>query len=169
MTPARWPYPALLLLTALGLGVSGAPAPLYGIYAAEWGFAPITTTIVFAAYALAALTSVLVAGSVSDRFGRRPVLLVAVVLVLLGLGVFAVADGVAALLVARVLHGLGVGAIVVAGSAALLDLRPGEGARVGLHSGITMNLGIAVVIFLVAIDAQVGPAPLVAPYVALAG
>lgn len=172
MTPtdrsARWPYPALLLLTALGLGVSGAPAPLYGIYAAEWDFAPITTTVVFAAYAVAALVSVLAAGSLSDRFGRRPVLLVAIGLVLAGLAVFALAGGVAALLVARVLHGLGVGAIVVAGSAALLDLRPADGARVGLHSGVTMNLGIAVVIFLVALDAQVGPAPLVAPYVVLA-
>jgi MFS family permease len=166
--PVRWPYPALLLLTALGLGVSGAPAPLYGIYAAEWDFAPITTTVVFAAYAVAALASVLVAGSVSDRFGRRPVLLVAIGLVLAGLAVFAVADGVAALLVARVLHGLGVGAIVVSGSAALLDLRPADGARVGLHSGVTMNLGIAVVIFLVAVDAELGAAPLVAPYVVLA-
>lgn len=170
MSPTvRWPYAALLLLTGVALGVSGAPAPLYGIYAAEWGFAPITTTVVFAVYAVAALVSVLVAGPLSDRWGRRPVLLGAILVVLAGLVVFVYAGGVAALLVARVLHGLGVGAIVVAGSAALLDLRPGEGARAGLHSGVAFNLGIAVVILLVACGAQADLAPLVTPYVVLAG
>jgi len=167
-TPARWAYPALLMLAAVGLGVSAAPAPLYGIYASDWGFAPITTTVVFAAYAVAALVAVLVVGALSDRFGRRPVLLTAVGLVLAGLAVFALADGVAALVVARVLHGLGVGSIVVAGSAALLDLRPGAGARAGLHTGVAFNLGIAVVVFAVAVDAQLGLAPLVTPYVVLA-
>lgn len=167
MSSPRWPYPAILLLTAVGLGVSGAPAPLYGIYAEKWGFAPITTTVVFAVYAVAALVSVLVTGSLSDRFGRRPVLLAAIALVLVGLVVFAYAGGVAALLVARVLHGLGVGAIVVAGSAALLDLRPDAGARAGMHSGIAFNLGIAAVVFLVACGAQADLAPLVTPYVVL--
>ncbi|MFW6773572.1 MFS transporter [Nocardioides sp. CPCC 205120] len=166
-TPARWPYAALLGLAAVALGVSAAPAPLYGIYADAWDFAPITTTLVFAAYAVAALVSVLVAGSLSDRYGRRPVLLGAIGLVLVGLAVFALAGGVAALVVARVLHGLGVGAIVVAGSAALLDLRPGAGARAGLHSGVAFNVGIASVVFLVAVDAQLDLAPLVTPYVTL--
>lgn len=169
VTGPRWPYPALLLLTGISLGVSGAPAPLYGTYAELWGFAPITTTVVFAVYALAALVSVLVAGPLSDRWGRRPVLLGAIALILAGLVVFVLAGGVAALLVARVLHGLGVGAVVVAGSAALLDLRPGEGARAGLHSGVAFNLGIAVVILLVACGAQADLAPLVTPYVVLAG
>ncbi|MDT9593468.1 MFS transporter [Nocardioides zeae] len=168
MPTPRWPYPAVLVLTAVMLGVSGAPAPLYGIYAEQWGFAPITTTVVFAVYAAAALSSVLVTGAISDRYGRRPVLLVAIVLVLVGLVVFALADGVVALVVARALHGWGVGAVVVAGSAALLDLRPDAGARAGLHSGVAFNLGIAVTVLLVSLDAELGPAPLVTPYVVLA-
>lgn len=167
----RWAYPVVLALTALGLGVSGAPAPLYGIYADQWGFAPIVTTVVFAAYAVAALVSVLVSGSISDRYGRRPVLLVALTLVLVGLGVFVAAayadNGVAGLIVGRVLHGLGVGAIVVAGSAALLDLRPDAGARAGLHSGVAFNLGIALVVFAVACVAHADLEPLVTPYVGL--
>src|SRR5690242_3905473 len=101
----RWAYPALLGLMALAIGISASPAPLYGLYAEEWHFAPITTTVVFSAYAVAALISVLVVGSISDRFGRRRVLLVAVSTLIAGLVVFMTAGGVAALLVARVLHG----------------------------------------------------------------
>ena len=71
----RWAYPVLMALVVVALGTSGAPAPLYGIYAHEWGFAPLTTTIVFAAYAAAALVAVLVSMTVVDRWGRRPILL----------------------------------------------------------------------------------------------
>ncbi|RYJ05067.1 MAG: MFS transporter, partial [Actinomycetales bacterium] len=56
-TTQRWAYPMLLAVMVVGLGTSGAPAPLYGIYAAKWGFAPLTTTIVFAVYAAAALVA----------------------------------------------------------------------------------------------------------------
>src|SRR5690242_15837143 len=81
----RWAYPALLALMALAIGISASPAPLYGLYAQEWHFAPITTTVVFSAYAAAALVSVLVVGSISDRYGRRRVLLAAVATLIVGL------------------------------------------------------------------------------------
>lgn len=167
-TTQRWAYPALLALMSLAVGISAAPAPLYGLYAGEWHFAPITTTVVFSAYAMAALVSVMVVGSLSDRFGRRPVLLVAVLVLAAGLVVFMTAGGVAALLLARVLHGLAVGAIVVAGSATLLDLRPAEGAATGKRTGVAFNLGITIAVLGAAIDAQYGPAPLVTPYAVLA-
>jgi len=163
-----WAYPALLALMALAIGISASPAPLYGLYADEWHFAPITTTVVFSAYAVAALVSVLLVGSISDRFGRRRVLLTAVVTLIAGLVVFMTAGGVAALLVARVLHGFAVGAIVVAGSAALLDLRPEEGAATGKRTGVAFNIGITIAVLGTAVDAQYGPSPLVAPYAALA-
>jgi MFS family permease len=167
-TAPRWGYPVLLALLALCLGVSGAPAPLYALYAKEFGFAPITTTVVFAVYGAAALVSVLVTGAISDRFGRRPVLGVALGLILVGLVVFMTAGGVAALIVARVLHGLGVGTVIVVASAALLDLRPHDGARTGKHSGIALNVGIMFAIFGTAVDAEYGASPLVTPYAVLA-
>src|SRR5690242_10527818 len=102
-TPFVGSYPLLIALLAVALGVSGAPAPLYGIYQREWHLAPLTTTLVFAVYAFAALGSVLVAGKLSDRFGRKPILLVAVAAMVVGLVIFMTAQGVAALFVARVL------------------------------------------------------------------
>lgn len=164
--PTPWisPYALLIGLLAVALGVSGVPAPLYAVYEQEWHLAPITTTLVFATYAVAALGSVLVAGQVSDRFGRKPTLVGAAVAMVAGLLVFMTAQGVAALFVARALHGAAVGATVVAGSAALLDLRPDDGARTGHRTGIVFNIGMAVTILGASLLAQYGPDPLVTPY-----
>ena len=163
-TPWVSPYALLIGLLAVALGVSGVPAPLYGVYEQRWHLAPITTTLVFAVYAVAALGSVLVAGQVSDRFGRKPTLVGAAVAMVAGLVVFMTAQGVAALFVARALHGAAGGATVVAGSAALLDLRPHDGARTGHRTGIVFNLGMAVTILGASLLAQYGPDPLVTPY-----
>jgi MFS family permease len=162
--PLVSPYALLIGLLAVALGVSGVPAPLYGVYEQEWHLAPITTTLVFAVYAVAALGSVLVAGQVSDRYGRKPTLVGAAVAMVAGLVVFMTADGVGALFVARALHGAAVGATVVAGSAALLDLRPHDGARTGHRTGIVFNVGMAVTILGASLLAQYGPDPLVTPY-----
>ncbi|GAA3530004.1 MFS transporter [Aeromicrobium flavum] len=157
-----------MVLLALSLGISAAPAPLYGVYASAWGFAPITTTVVFAVYAFGALVSVLLTGPVSDRIGRRPVLLAAALGLLVGLVLFALAQSVTWLIVARAIHGVSVGAIVVAGSAALLDLEPDHGARSGKRSGVAFNVGIALTIVAVSLIAEYGEHPLVTPYVLLA-
>ncbi|WP_310961889.1 MFS transporter [Nocardioides terrisoli] len=160
-------YPLVVMLLAVALGVSGAPAPLYGIYAREWHLAPITTTVVFAVYAVGALAAVLVAGVLSDRLGRKPLLLGAVLAMAAGLVVFMTAHGVAALVVARALHGIAVGTAVVVGGAALLDLRPEHGARSGQLTGITFNIGMAITILGAALLAQYVPDPLVTPYAAV--
>src|SRR5665213_2147866 len=41
------------------LAASSAPTPLYAVYQGEWGFSPITTTVVFGIYALAVLAALL--------------------------------------------------------------------------------------------------------------
>ncbi|WP_084151668.1 MFS transporter [Nocardioides halotolerans] len=163
-----WAYPLLITLLAVSLGVSSAPAPLYGLYAERWGLAPITTTLVFAAYVLGALGAVLVAGQVSDRFGRKPLLVGAAVGMLVGLVAFMTASGLPALFVGRTIHGAAVGTAVVVGSAALLDLRPEHGARTGHLTGVVFNVGIAATILGAALLAQFGPDPLVTPYAVVA-
>lgn len=51
----RWAYALLLVLSGVELGVSGLPAPLYGMYEEQWHLSPLATTVVFAVYAVAAL------------------------------------------------------------------------------------------------------------------
>ncbi|MGH3167366.1 MAG: hypothetical protein ACRDN0_15925 [Trebonia sp.] len=50
-------------ISFLYLFASSAPSPLYGIYAAQWHFSPISITAVFGVYALAPLATLLVAGA----------------------------------------------------------------------------------------------------------
>ncbi|WP_229683731.1 MFS transporter [Nocardia camponoti] len=164
----RWAYGTVLVATGVALGVSGAPAPLYGIYQTEWHLSPLTTTLVFAVYAVAALGAVLVSGRVSDVVGRKPVMIGAFATMIAGLAAFLIADSVAMLLLARALHGAAVGATVVAGAAALLDLRPERGARSGQLSGVAFNVGIAIAVLGTAVLAQYAPAPLRTPYVVIA-
>ncbi|MBU3067115.1 MFS transporter [Nocardia sp. NEAU-G5] len=162
-----WAYALILLASGVALGVSGAPAPLYGLYQRQWHFSPFTTTIVFAVYAVAALAAVLVSGRISDVVGRKPVLLGAFATMIVGLVVFLFADNVAMLLLARALHGLAVGSTVVAGAAALLDLKPKHGARTGQLSGVAFNVGMAVAILGSALLAQYVPHPLRTPYLVI--
>ncbi|RDI64908.1 MFS transporter [Nocardia pseudobrasiliensis] len=162
-----WAYALILVASGVALGVSGVPAPLYGIYQKQWNFTPLTTTLVFAVYAIAALAAVLVSGRISDAVGRKPVLLGAFATMVLGLVVFLLADNVAMLLLARALHGIAVGATVVAGAAALLDLRPKGGARSGQLTGVAFNVGMAVAILGSALLAQYVPHPLRTPYVVI--
>ncbi|GAB2723319.1 MFS transporter [Nocardia thraciensis] len=166
-TSQPWAYALILVASGVALGVSGAPAPLYGLYQQEWHFTPLTTTIVFAVYAIAALGAVLVSGKISDVVGRKPVLLGALATMIVGLAVFLLADNVAMLLVARALHGIAVGATVVSGAAALLDLRPRNGARSGQLTGVAFNVGMAVAILGSALLAQYVPHPLRTPYLVI--
>jgi MFS family permease len=164
----RGAYSLLLILSGLALGVSGLPAPLYGMYEEAWHLSPLATTVVFAVYAVAALVAVLVSGRISDAIGRKPVLLGALVAMIVGLGVFLVADNMALLLLARTIHGAAVGSIVVAGAAALLDLRPEHGMRSGQLSGVSFNIGMTVAIVGSALLAQYAPHPLRTPYAVVA-
>ncbi len=164
----RWAYPLLLVLSGVALGVSGLPAPLYGIYESAWHLSPLATTVVFGVYAVAALAAVLVSGRISDVVGRKPVLVGALIALLVGLGVFLIADNMALLLLARTIHGAAVGSIVVAGAAALLDLRPHHGVRSGQLSGVSFNIGMTIAIVGSALLAQYAPHPLRTPYAVVA-
>ncbi|MFC1401539.1 MULTISPECIES: MFS transporter [Streptacidiphilus] len=109
------------------LAASSAPTPLYAVYQGEWGFSPITTTVVFGVYALAVLAALLVVGSLSDHVGRRPVLLAGITLQAVTMVVLTTAGGVPELLLARVVQGLATGLAVGAVGAGMLDIDKAKG------------------------------------------
>jgi len=120
--PDRAAFVLLASVVVTFLAGSSAPTPLYADYQHAWHFSPITTTVVFAVYALALLSALLTAGSLSDHVGRRPVVLAAIALQVVAMAVLATASGVADLVLGRVLQGLSTGAALGAIGAALLDL-----------------------------------------------
>lgn len=110
---------AAMLLAAVAS--SAVPSPIYPVYAAEWHLTPLMLTGVFAVYVAGLLASLLVAGRLSDHVGRKPVLVVGGLGVAVSLGLFAVADGVGALVVDRIVQGASVGLLMGALGAALID------------------------------------------------
>src|SRR5262245_66473520 len=71
----RAAYALAVVLVGLGLFASGVPSALYGTYQELWGFSPLVLTLVYATYAFGVLTTLLLAGRLSDQVGRRAVLL----------------------------------------------------------------------------------------------
>ncbi|MEV6995947.1 MFS transporter [Streptomyces sp. NPDC093228] len=146
--------PALVLLASLIVSLlagSSAPTPMYALYQQRWGFSPITITVVFGVYALSVLAALLTLGKLSDHLGRRPILLVALLIQMVTMVVFVDAGGVSTLITARVLQGLSTGAALGAIGAAMVDvearrgtlanaLSPGSGTALGaLLSGLAVR------------------------------
>ncbi|MGN6607737.1 MAG: MFS transporter [Jatrophihabitans sp.] len=153
------PTGSLVLLASLIVSLlasSSAPTPLYAVYQREWGFSPITTTVVFGSYAVAVLLSLLVLGRISDHVGRRPVLFAALALQVVAMAVFAVAGDVATLLTARVLQGIATGAASAAIGAALLDV---DRARGTISNSVAPGIGTGGGAILSALVVQYLPAP----------
>ncbi|MEU1466490.1 MFS transporter [Streptomyces sp. NPDC005727] len=97
----------------------------------EIGFSKGTLTVVFAAYIVGLTLSLLTSGVVSDRLGRRSVMIPALGSAVIACVAFATASSVAALLVARLCTGIAVGTIVSAGMAAVSDVAGPERRRLG--------------------------------------
>lgn len=130
-----WLLAALLTLLLFD---ASAPSPLYLVYQAMWHFPPITLTAVYAAYALGGLATLLTTGRLSDHLGRRPVLLLALAIQIVGMLAFVDAHDVGMLYLGRILQGLATGIGIGAISAWLLDLQPPDSPRLGsLVGGIT--------------------------------
>jgi predicted MFS family arabinose efflux permease len=118
----------LASITISFLAGSSAPTPLYALYQAQWGFSPITVTIIFGIYAISVLTALLFVGRLSDHLGRRPVLIAATAVQAATMVLFATASGVGDLVLARIIQGLATGAAVGAVGAGMIDLNKERGA-----------------------------------------
>lgn len=168
--PRSVAYALAAYILGLGLFSAVTPTPLYRAYGELWQLSPLTITLIYATYALGVLAALLLAGSLSDDVGRRPVLLASLTALLASSLVFVFASSVGWLFVARGLQGLATGAAISAASAALLDLHPRRDALgAGLANGIASSVGIALGVLSASALVQYGHAPLVLPYVVLAG
>lgn len=145
------------------------PTALYGVYRADFGFSPVTQTLIFAVYAAALVPALFLFGPLSDRVGRRPVLVTALGAGLVGAVVLAAADATAWLVVGRILQGVSVGACSAAGAAALLDHVPGrDTVRAARAASASTAAGAALGPLLAGAVAEYLPHSTVLPYVLFA-
>jgi MFS family permease len=151
-------------LASLLLGANLA-SPLYGVYRERFGFNSLVLTLVFAVYALVLAPSLLLFGELSDRVGRRPVILGGLVTGTIALGLFALATSVAWLFAARIVQGVSVGMAGGAATAALVELDPeGDRRHAALLATLAQTVGGAAGPLLTGILAEWLPAPRVLCY-----
>jgi predicted MFS family arabinose efflux permease len=158
LTSSFNPFWLIALANGVMLFGSAAPSPLYPVYQRLFGFSSATLTIIFAIYVAGLLFSLLTLGSLSDHVGRRPVLIVSMLVLVGSMAVFATAGGTFALIIARLVQGLATGAALGALSAALVDLQPSP--RIGaITASVCPIAGIGVGIIVSALLVQYLPDP----------
>ncbi|MEV4512782.1 MFS transporter [Dactylosporangium sp. NPDC049525] len=174
MSPARsrrhergfW---AIAVAFAVSLAFTVVPTPLWAIYQSHDGYSTIAVTVAFAAYAVGVIVSLFLAGHLSDRWGRRRVLLPAILLEAAAAALFLSSTSLGVVVVARVLSGLGIGMITATATAHLSELhataRPTAGrARADLVATVANLGGFAFGPLVAGVLAQYVTAPLRTPY-----
>jgi Na+/melibiose symporter-like transporter len=147
--------------------------PMLLLYRREGGYSTVEVDLFLGAYVVGLIPGLLLAGALSDRHGRKPLMLAGTVLSLLSsLTLMLGSHGPAALYLGRLATGVAVGIAMAVGTSWVKELSQpphdltadnGAGARraaLGLTLGFGLGAGVAGSL------AQWGPWPMVLPYVA---
>ncbi|WP_255596268.1 MFS transporter [Cellulomonas sp. C5510] len=163
--PRAWRRVAALMV-AIAWG-GNEFTPLLVMYREVSHLSALTVNVLLGAYVLGIVPALLVGGPLSDRFGRRPLLLPAAPLGVVGSLVLALGPAsVPALAAGRVLSGLALGLVMAVGTTWVAELsaaagEPRTGARrasLALTAGFLLGAGLAGVL------AQWGPWRTGTPY-----
>jgi MFS family permease/acetolactate synthase regulatory subunit len=116
-----WLVAYSLFITLLGTNL---PAPLYALYRKQWNLSPGMITLIYAAYAFVVIPTIVISGQLSDRIGRKKVLVPGLLFSIIGSISFSLSDGIGMLLLSRMLQGLSVGMLNGVAVAAMTELDP---------------------------------------------
>jgi MFS family permease len=133
--PQAGAFVAIALTFAALYLAAGAPTPLLVVFQQQWHFPAWVLTVAFAAYAIGLVTSLPVVGSLSDHIGRRPVLIVSLVVGLLSMLMFVFASDIGWVIAARAVQGIATGAATSAFSASVVENAPARYKRLGTIIG----------------------------------
>ncbi len=144
MSRPLWAIFLTVLANLVGFGIV---IPLLPFYATSFGATPLQVGLLFASYSACQLVAAPLLGAWSDRWGRRPVLLLSLLGTAVSFALLALARNLPMLFAARVVDGLSGGNISTA-RAYIADVTPDEGrARsfglIGAAFGIGFVLGPA--------------------------
>ena len=134
-----------VLIDVIGVGIV---VPVLPFFVEQVGGGPQWVTRLFAVFSVCSFFSMPFLGSLSDRIGRRPILLISILSTAIGWLIFASAKSILFLFVGRIIDGLAAGNFSTAQSC-LVDIARDEKER-------TSNLGIIGALF--GAGLMVGPA-----------
>ncbi len=123
-------------IDVIGLGII---IPVLPVYVESFGISAFSVALLFSAYSLFSFLSAPFLGALSDKIGRRPVLIGSIASTSLGWIIFALGHSLPVLLLGRIIDGLAAGNISTAQSS-ISDLSRDAKERAG-------NLGIIGMIF----------------------
>lgn len=152
MSPSTRYTVRIALIVALGGFLMGFDASVIsgvvGFIEPEFGLSKIQLGWAVASLTLTATLSMMMAGPLSDRFGRRPVLKMAAVLFMISAIASALAPDFTTLVAARMLGGLGVGAALIVAPMYIGEIAPADlrGRMVSLNQ-LNIVLGISIAFF----------------------
>ncbi|MQY30606.1 MFS transporter [Nocardia aurantia] len=151
-------------LAAVGWGANQF-SPLIVLYQQRLGLSTATVDAMFGLYALGLVPALVAGGRLSDRFGRRPVMLPALALSLLA-SCLLMAGDVGWLFAGRFLAGVASGAAFGTGAAWVRELSAAAGTAAAgpRRSTVAMTAGFAAGPFVAGVAAQWLPAPTVTAY-----
>ncbi|OLT06993.1 MFS transporter [Pseudonocardia sp. CNS-004] len=156
-----------LAVAAVGWGAQQF-APLLLMYRAELGVDAATVQAVFAMYVVGLVPGLMLGGPVSDRYGRRPVVLTALAAsVAASALLLAGGSGVAWLFAGRLVAGFASGAGFSAGAAWVRELSAGAvdgGERGPRRATVAMTAGFGLGPLVAGVLAQWAPSRTVLPY-----
>jgi predicted MFS family arabinose efflux permease len=150
------------------------PTPLWPLYQARDGFGTTTVTVAFAVMVIGAAIAFPTLGHLSDRFGRRRIVVPALLVAIVAALTLAFWPDLAGLLIGRFLTGVAVGLMASTATAYLSDLhheaRPDRtGSAVPALVSTAANLGgLALGPLVAGALAEWAPAPLLTSYLLLA-
>ncbi|PKN53908.1 MAG: hypothetical protein CVU56_29295, partial [Deltaproteobacteria bacterium HGW-Deltaproteobacteria-14] len=135
--------PHLVIAAAVFLvcGVVNLQIPVLETYAVDAGLGNGVTALVLSAYPFVLVAVLASLGGVSDRLGRRPTLLVGVVVAALATGSTVVAPDVVGLGVARGLQGVAVGLTLGAATSWLAAILPSGALRAAATTALASAAG----------------------------
>ncbi|MEO1163635.1 MAG: MFS transporter [Chloroflexota bacterium] len=135
------PIFVLVFVDVLGLTLI---LPLLHLYGAAYGATPLQIGLIAAAFPLAQLIGVPVMGALSDRFGRKPLLLISQVTTCISFVMLGLANSLALVILSRVIDGL-FGANIATAQAALSDITDDNTRAQGLGlTGAAFGLGFII-------------------------
>jgi MFS family permease len=157
-----WRTWSVLVLFALGTSLI---TPLIPLYQDRLEFGDTVVTLFLGCYVAALVPSMLTLGQLSDRVGRKGVLLGALATLALAQGILITEPGLAGLLVARAIQGLATGAFFGTCTAFLVDAAPlGRRGFVSVLGSVSIRLGLGSGPGIGGLIAEYGGAPLRLPF-----
>ena len=130
-----------LFVIMLGTNV---PIPLFSLYQQQLDLSPGMVTFIFGIYALTIIPTSLVAGQLSDRVGRKIILILGLVMSLIGTVCFAFSEGIVTILLSRFFQGLSVGLFNGVAVATMIETHPSHDKTFcAFVSSIAMSVGNA--------------------------